>query len=478
MKKLILPALLPISLLVGGCASLPKYEKPPQVDLGQGWIAPATPPEPTDLQEESPAQLEAWWQSLGDPTLERLIEEALEKNLDLRLAVTRIAEARANYERVVGRKYPVVGARGSITERRQSENGPLPIGQIPGLERDQTLHDLALDASWEIDMYGRYGRTLKASGARLEASEDEAIALRLSVAAEVARVYFGLRGAQRELAAREESIAAQEKTLALVRQRVEAGDLAETELTPPEARIEAAKAARPQIESRIEAAALALGTLLGGLPEQELTLRGAAALEVVLPRIPVGQRADLLRRRPDIRAAERRLAGSTAELGLTMAEKFPKLSISGTGGFEALDLGDLLKAGSQVFSLTPLITWRIFDGGRVQAEIKAAEARQESAALAYENSVLAALGDAERAMSEYRWALETLAAQQKVVAKTEQVHENNLRRYQAGDIAMFEVLEAERQLSEAKEAQVRTETQAASGLVSAFKALGGGWAGE
>ena len=472
---------LPLVLLVG-CATLPKYEAPPAVALGEGWIVPPAPgPEPTDLVAASADQLDAWWQLLGDATLSRLIEKALAENHDVLIAMTRIAEARANLERVDGRRFPVVAARADISERRQSENGPLPVGRIPGLERDQTLHELGVDASWEIDMYGRFGRALGIADAKLAATEDEALGLRLTVAAEVARTYLSLRGAQHELEAREAAIAALRESFELHRQRVTAGELAPNELTALSARLLAAQAVLPAIHGRIEAAVLALGTLLGGLPEQELALREVAAGELKLPDIPVGSRADLLRRRPDIRAAERRLAGSTAELGLAMAEKFPKLSIGGNGGFHPIYweskrlLGNLLDIRSLTFAVTPVLTWRIFDGGRVEAEIRASEARLQGVALAYEKSVLTALGDAERAMSEYRRALESLAAQQRVVEEWQQIHTQNQQRFAAGDIALFEVLEARRQWQEAREAEARAKAQAAVALVSTFKSLGGGW---
>lgn len=466
---------LPVFLLVG-CASLPKYEAPPAVALGESWIVPPSPgPEPTDLVAAGPDQLDAWWQLLGDKTLSRLVEKGLAENYDLRITMTRIAEARANLERVAGRRFPTLAARADISERRQSENGPLPVGRIPGLERDQTLHELGVDASWEIDMYGRFGRAMQVAGAKLEATEDEALALRLTVAAEVARTYLSLRGAQHELEAREAAIAALAASLELHRQRVEAGELAENELSSQSVRLLAAQAALPAIHGRIEAAVMALGTLLGGLPEQELSLRETSAGELSLPNIPVGSRADLLRRRPDIRAAERRLAASTAELGLAMAEKFPKLSIGGNGGFQSLELGNLLDIGSLTFAVTPVLTWRIFDGGRVEAEIRASEARLQGAALVYEKSVLTALGDAERAMSEYRSSLESLAAQQRVVEEWRQIHEQNQQRFAAGDIALFEVLEARRQWQEAREAEARLTAQATAALVSTFKSLGGGW---
>ncbi len=457
---------------VTGCASLPRYDGPPKVDLGAGWAgAPAAATE--DGQTE--VELDAWWTALGDPTLSRLIAEALVHNLDLLQAAERIAEARAALDRVDGRRYPQVDARADVIQRRQSENGPLPIGRIPDLERDQTVHEIGADASWEIDLFGRFGRTLESANAKLEATEDDAAGLRLSLVAEVARTYFALRGAQRERLAHEATIDALLATRDLTRQRVEAGDVAPAELGNVEAKLAALRTALPGLDARVEASALALGTLLGGLPEKELAIVQSLPAELSLPPLPIGQRADLLRRRPDVRGTERRLAASTAEVGLAMAEKFPKLRINASGGFQALALAELFEAGSLTYSVTPFFSWRIFDGGRVEAEIHGAQARERNAALGYEKSVLAALGEAERAMSDYRHALDSLAAQRLVVEATGQIHETSLLRFDAGDINRLEVLEAERTLNEAREAEVKSATQAAVGWVGAVKALGGGW---
>jgi len=189
----------------------------------------------------------------------------------------------------------------------------------------------------------------------------------------------------------------------------------------------------------------------------------------------VGERADILRRRPDIRAAERRLAASTADIGVATAELFPKLSIGASGGFQSLGLGSLFDPASQAFSIMPMISWRVFDGGRVRAEIRASEARQQQAALAYEQAVLTALGDAERALSNYYLALDAVQRQGVALEATRRSYAHAQTRFKVGDIALTDLLAEEGVLRDAEDAYVHTHTATAIELIALFKALGGGW---
>ncbi|AGG89873.1 MULTISPECIES: efflux transporter outer membrane subunit [Rhodanobacter] len=456
------------TLLLGACAAGPDYRGPPKVDTGHGWTQP-------DTAAPAPASLPTWWTTLGDPTLERLVATALADNLDLRQAQARIAEERALRDRTAGGHAPTVGAGASVTRRRQSKNGPLPIGAIPGLARDQTIHDAGFDAAWEIDLFGATRRAVEGAEARLQAAQDDAAGVRISIAAEVARSYLSLRGAQRELAAREASVQALAQTADLVGQRFRAGDAAQADVDAAQARLDAASAGLPAIQARARAAALGLGVLLGAPPERELALLDTAAAPITLAPIPVGQRADILRRRPDVRAAERRLAARTADIGVATAELFPKLSIGASGGFQALDASQLFDSASQRFSLMPLISWRVFDGGRVRAEIRASEAREQQAALAYEKAVLTALGDAERALGDYRLGVEAVRLQRTALDAARRSYAHAQARYAAGDIALTDLLAEERVLRDAEDGYARTHTAAAIDLVALFKALGGGW---
>lgn len=456
------------ALLLSACAIGPDYHEPPPVNTGSGWTQFAdTAPTGVDLSD--------WWTSLGDPTLDRLVTTALAHNLELRQAQARILEARALRDRAAGDYAPSVDAGSSVIRRRQSETGPLPIGSIPGMDRDQTIYEAGFDAAWEIDLFGRTQRTVESAHATVQATQADAINARISVAAEVARSYLTLRGAQRELIAREASVEALKQTLDLVRQRFDVGDVARADVDTAQARLAIAQAALPGIHARARAAVLGLGILLGAPPEQELTLLDTSAPDVVLTRFPVGERADVLRRRPDVQAAERRLAARTADIGVATAELFPKLVIGANGGFESLSLSRLFTSASQVFSITPMISWRVFDGGRVRAEIRASEARQQQAALAYEQAVLTALGDAERALSNYRLGLDAVQRQQAAVEATRRSYGHAQTRFKAGDIALTDLLHEERFLRDAEDAYVRTYTATAIDLVALYKALGGGW---
>lgn len=464
------PALVLSCVLLTACAAVgPDYRAPPPVDIGSGWTLPlASTSESADLTH--------WWSALGDPVLDRLMVMALAQNLDLRHAAARIDEARALRDRVAGERLPTVGAGASVNRRRQSENGPLPIGSIPGLDATQTIYDAGFDAAWEADLFGAKRRALEGASARLQATEVEAQGVRMRIIAEVARTWFTAVGAGDELRAQTAVLESLHGTLELVRRRHRLGDASTADVDAAYAQWAAADAAIPEIEARQRAAVLSLGVLLGAPPERELALLDAApSTPLTLLALPVGERADVLRRRPDVRAAERRLAASSADIGVATAELFPKLSIGVGGGFQALSTGNWFDASSSRFSILPVISWRLFDGGRVRAEIRAREAAERQAALAYEQAVLAALGDAERALGDYHAGLATLGRRQTALDASRRSHGHAQARYAAGDIALVELLAAERGLHDAETLNARAHTTAAVQLVALYKALGGGW---
>ncbi|MGH8480151.1 MAG: efflux transporter outer membrane subunit, partial [Gammaproteobacteria bacterium] len=280
---------------------------------------------------------------------------------------------------------------------------------------------------------------------------------------------------QRERAAHEAAVEVARQTAELVHRQFELGDVPETQVAQADAELASLEAQSPTFDAEIRASALALGVLLGELPETELALISQHTDYPALSPLPVGERADLLRRRPDVHMAERRLAAATADIGVATAELFPRLSIGAAGGFQALDAADLFVPGSAIWSLGPRVSWRIFDGGRVRAQIRATEAGAEAAALAYEEAVLAALSEAERALSRYRLGLTAVDRQGKAVAAARRSHELAQTRYRAGDIALIELLDTERVLRNAEMSYARMHLTAETDLVALFKALGGGW---
>lgn len=465
-----LTALLLTSTLLTACAVGPEYRAPVLAASDAGWTqALATNSVPVDLAQ--------WWSTLNDPVLQRLVDTALAQNLDLRQASARIDEARALRDWVAGRQLPEASVGASVNRRRQSENGPLPIGAMPGVETHQTIYDAGFDATWEIDVFGGKQRALESASAKLEAAQAEAQGVRMRIIAEVARAWFSSVGAAQELATQQATLATLEQTVQLVQQRVAMGDAAAADVDTVYAQLAAAKAALPDIQAQQRAAVLSLGVLLGQTPEQALALLDAQPARVALLPIPVGERADIVRRRPDILAAERNLAASSADIGVATAELFPKLSIGLSGGFQALSTGNWFDASSRRSSVLPLISWRLFDGGRVRAEIRASQAVEQQAAMGYEQAVLAALGDAERALSDYQAGLASLALRKQALEALQRSYAHAQARYAAGDIALVELLTIERALHDSEALNTRAHTTAAIQLVALYKALGGGWSG-
>lgn len=454
----------PLALLAG-CASVGPEHAVPAVAVGQGWLTSA------DSRADT-AALARWWQTLGDPELEGLVELALRRNLDLRQAEQNIEASRAMLSRAEALDSPTLKASGSVQRSRTSLNGP---EYNPQRAPTQTVSDIGLDASWEIDLFGSLRRQRESATASLQLSEAEAQGLRLSIVAETARTYLAMRGAQRELAARQASVATLTRLAELAQRRQQAGDLPSMEVERARARLDQARAALPAIEARRQAAAIALGLLTGDLPESRIALAEAPGSEIALGRVPVGQRAEILRRRPDVIAAERKLAAATADTGTATAELFPKLTLSASAGFRALGGKDLFSDNSQRGALGPLIAWRIFDGGRVRAEIRAAEARQHAAAIGYEKAVLTALSDAEKALDQYAHTLQALAAQEQALGSTTRLTDILRQRHALGDVSLTELLDAERERSDQQAVLAQLRTSAGSDLVALYKALGGGW---
>ncbi|CAH1387123.1 RND transporter [Candidatus Nitrotoga sp. M5] len=453
--------------LLAACTVGPEY-RVPEINIGKGWSQPS-------VAGVVDPELATWWHSLGDPMLDRLIEMALAQNLDIRQAQSRIAEERALRDLAIGARVPTLQADVSVNRRRQSLNGPLPIGTIPGLNRDQTIHDVGFDTTWEIDLFGRIRRMVESAEANLQATEEAASGIQISIVAEVARTYLTLRGTQRELVARSASVETLRRITDTVRRRAVEGDLAPSDFDRAQAQFDTAAAVLPGIRARIRAAALGIGVLLGELPESQLVLAESESAEIMLRHIPVGERADVLRRRPDVRSAERRLAATTANIGIATAEWFPRLSISANGGFQALAIDDLIKPSSQTLSIIPLISWRIFDGGRIKAQIRASEARQKAAAQVYEKTILSALTDAERSLSNYQLSLESVHVQRAAIESARRSYGHAKQRFKFGDIALADLLEVVRILHEAEYLYAKTHTNAATDLVALYKALGGGW---
>lgn len=274
--------------LLAGCAAGPDY-RAPSMDTGDDWAEPSA-------EDKALADLSQWWTTFEDPTLNRLVEQARANNRSLREAVARVSQARALLDATAGGRYPSVDVAASVTDRRQSENGPLPVGRIPGLARDQTIYETGFDAAWEADLFGRTRRSIEAAEARLGEAVAQSQAAQLTVTAEVARTYLALRGLQRERAALESAVALSRQTAELVGLQFELGEVAEALVAQANAELASLEAQLPMLDAEIRSRALVLGVLAGELPEAELALLGNRTEYPSLSLLPVGERAAIDRK--------------------------------------------------------------------------------------------------------------------------------------------------------------------------------------
>ncbi len=458
-------------MLLNGCAVGPDY-RPPEFPVPSHYRESLT----ESLVSRS-SSLANWWHNFRDPPLDRLMAKALRSNRDLRIAETRVREARA-LRNVVGAGYwPTVDASGAYTRLRTSSNGPTGLALARGLLPAETdLYQAALDATWEIDIFGGTRRAVEAAEAEIGASEEDRRDVLVTLLGEVGLNYIEFRGLQKEHALTRSNLDAQEQTLALTQDRVQAGLATELDVARAQAQAATTAAQIPPLESAIKHAVHRLSVLAG---ESQGTLAGwwleATPIPATPPEGPVGLPSELLRRRPDIRRAERELAAASARIGVATADLFPRFSLTGALGLQSVAASDFFTGGSRFFSLGPEIRWPIFNAGRIRQNIKVQNLRREQALLAYEQAVLIALEEVENALVAYRQAqlrwqelAEAEEAQQRAVGLA---HD----RYRSGLVDFLDVLEAERSLYTSQAHLAQGERAVSQDLVRLYKALGGGW---
>ncbi|HZW80558.1 MAG TPA: efflux transporter outer membrane subunit, partial [Candidatus Deferrimicrobiaceae bacterium] len=371
---------------------------------------------------------------------------------------------------------------GSLTAHsdsfRESLNGPFGryAGVFPGYSRNQSYLDLGLEASWETDLFGGLRRGAEAASAEAQAAEAERLGVRVSVVAEAADGYMQIRGAQVRLKVAREQIATDEHLLALVSQRRAAGVASDRELAQAEALLSQAKATVPPLAIILEAQLNRLDVLMGA---QAGTYAAELKTSAEIPSVPsiatTANANDLLRRRPDIIAAERRLAASNARIGQAIAEYYPKISLSGLLGNQAISPGNLFREIGFQPSVVAGLQWRLFDFGRVDAEVKQAKGANAEALLQYRNSVLHATEDVEDSFSVLAQS-EVRRDEIKIeIAALQRARDRSQEAYQAGVIPLTDVLDTDRQLLVARDDLASTREAAARAAVGSFRALGGGW---
>jgi outer membrane protein, multidrug efflux system len=450
------------------CTVGPDY-RPPEVEVPPVWSAQAA---------SGPAELSAWWTTFGDATLTALVERALAASPDVRAAQARVMEARALRGLAEAERWPSGGVSGSYARQRISENEPV-IGTLAppaGFPFENDVYQASFDASWELDLFGGRRRAREAAVAEVQAFEAEREGVSVSLAAEVARDYVELRALQQRLAITRDNLALQADALAIAQVRYEGGLVNELDVSQAAALRAGTEALIPALE-QAERHALHRLAVLAGLPPGALLGELSAALPLPLapPRVPAGLPSELLRRRPDVRRAERRLAAATARIGVETAELFPSVALSGEVGSRSTESGELTDGASRFFAVGPALDWRLLDFGRIRARIDAQSARQVQALAAYEQAVLIALRDVEDALTACAKEELRHASLSEEVRESGRSVETAGVLYAEGRVTFLAVLDAQRSLHSAQDRRVQSAQAMAANVIALFKALGGGF---
>jgi NodT family efflux transporter outer membrane factor (OMF) lipoprotein len=419
-----------------------------------------------------------WWESLGDAQLNGLIQQALAQSPDLRIAEARLRQARAMQGIQDAAGGPQLGVGGLVSKDRLSANSEL-LANLPfkNIQTEFTNHQIAFDASWELDLFGHNRRLSEAAEARAEASAERLRDAGLILSAEVARNYIDYRTWQQRLTLAQDNLKNHEELVRLTTLQARTGEVTSLEVHRAETsrRVQEASLADLRVGMRQSLAAL---STLTDLPMANLETRlGDAPRPLAVPEAPVpGLPSDLLKRRPDLRVAERELAAACADVGVAVADRYPRFSLVGTGGWASVQSGTLLESASRMWSVGPQIHLPLFTSGRLKRQVEANQAAFEAASATYRKAVLTAVADVEIALTRlarsedrHRQLLDAETQQRRLVAMTE-------LQWKAGEVSKIPLLEARRNLIGQEDQTLQASGQSLSALVSLYKALGGGWA--
>ncbi len=456
------------ALALSGCAVGPDYAPTPPRPAASGPFLSAGDP------AFAPAPLPAdWWRLYDDPVLDSLVQDALRANTDVRQALARIERARAGLRGARGDRLPqsAIGAGATY--------GQVPEGQVPpGADREDWSYDAGIDVSYEIDLFGRVSRGVEAAEADLAASEADADAVRVMVVADTTRAYADAASGAERLRVAREIVELLDQSLMLTRKRYEAG----LESGLAVARIQTLRDQRaaeiPLLEATRAAALFRLATLTGRAPAELPPIAGerSIVLEIEQP-LPVGDGAQLLARRPDVRAAERRLAASTARIGVATADLYPRITFGASVGSTGPDIGDIFTGGPLRWLLGPLLSWTFPNQEPVRARIDAAEADTKGALAAFDAAVLVALEETETALSNYARAIERRRALQSASEAAESAFRIVRAQQNEGQINSLDRLDAERTLAETRAQLAAQDAEVSRAQIDVFRTLGGGWSG-
>jgi multidrug efflux system outer membrane protein len=454
--------------VAAGCAVGPNYRRP-ETPLDSRFANAA---EPGFAETEA---IEQYWVGFQDPMLTGLVNDALAHNYDLAAAAANLQAARAARRLAGFDQFPTINFAGSYTKNLDSQE------QLPGVDQRDREFDAAqagFDGLWELDLFGRVRRNVEAARADVGAAAATLQDARVSVIAEVARDYFILRGLQDQLNLTQRNADNQFSTLKLTRTRLQAGRGNELDTSRAEAQYQTTVASIPSLQATIATTCYRLSVLTGRQPTQLNEQLLAQAPSPDLPLLnSIGTPEQLLRRRPDVRVAERRLAGATARVGVAVGDLFPKVTLTGEIGFLSPTFGEFGSAPARFWSFGPSITWAAFDLGRVRARISTAKAQTDAAFAGYQGAVLGALEDTEGALIGYGRSQSRRESLRVAAAASVKAADLAQKRFEGGLIDFLEVLDAERTALSAELLLSQSSTDAATSLVAVYKALGAGWQG-
>ena len=450
-----------MAIVVVGCTAVGPDHQPPQASAPKAWNQGG---DVRIARAQGDIALKRWWDEFEEPTLSMLVGIAVDANFDVRTAESQLRQARAERRRSRSSFLPTLDARGG-----SGQSGQFLRDNADGASR---LHSAGFDATWELDVFGGARRAAEAGDADEAAAEESLRDVLVSVVAEIALNFADLRTLEHRRSIAEANLAAQAESGDIIAAQVEAGAVTTFDLDRARANVEETRASIPAIDQEIVAVRNRLCTLVGRSPGAlEDVLGSTSGIPDVPIEVAIGIPADVLRRRPDVRAAERRLAAETARVGVATAELYPKFVLNGSIGIESTSMAGL----SGIYDFGPQIRWALFRGGSIRREIEIQSEVQEQALIAYEARVAEALAEVETSLSafgEEQARLVSLRLSSEAAARAAEVA---TARYQAGLTGYIDVLDAQRSRLSAEDAVARSEGKLVSDLVRLYKALGGGW---
>jgi multidrug efflux system outer membrane protein len=453
--------------LVTGCA------------LGRKYHPPQNPAQnETHFHQEDKAAYgsseptAAWWKELNDEALSRLVEQAVQNNLDLQIAVTQVAKSRAILSETGADRFPTIGTTAAYSRQRLSAQG------IGGLfsKRTVSLYDQGFDAFWELDLFGRVSHRIQEARALNRRAIADFQAVQVTVTAEVARVYMELRGSQYRLDIARRNAANQGKTLEITEQKSSGGQSTNLDVARARTQLESTRARIPQLEAEVARSIRRLSVLTGQLPHAlEKDLKEIRPLPSVPETVNIGDPRTLLQRRPDIQSAEEGAAAALARYNLALNEIFPEISFKGTLGFTATTFGKWFSAGALRASTGPSLSWRILDLKRILAQMKQDDQDAQASIKTYQKTVLEALEEIENALTDFSKEEERRLNLQEAARSSAEASRLAHSRFEAGLDNFLDLLDTERTQLETEDALAVSEISTALQLVAIYKALGGGW---